>query len=177
MRARCARLAVPPLSLHTHPEGLLSEIYKILQGPRFQSRHMRLDGIYKIGCNSYMNSQQIPPHLQAFDRSTVLVFLKAQSAHRSRQTREALEALRRKGAKLGRAPYGWRKVAGPDGRLTLLVQDSDEQGVISTARELHGQMTLEQVAAELSARGISTRSGRPWNRRVLGEILAREVDA
>jgi len=36
-------------------------------------------------------------------------------------------------------------------------------------------MTLEQVAAELSARGISTRSGRPWNRRVLGEILAREV--
>src|SRR5262249_41191256 len=46
------------------------------------------------------------------------------------RTTMALRHMRAKGARLGSAPTGWKKVAGPDGRMTKLEVDEESQTVV-----------------------------------------------
>lgn len=88
-------------------------------------------------------------------------------------TRETLQTMVAAGAKLGGAPYGWRKVAGEGGKLTALEAIPEEQAAISLVREWDGDGVSQGAMAKwLNLRGIPSRSGRPWSRRGIQCILA-----
>jgi len=87
------------------------------------------------------------------------------------RTRSALAHLRRQGHRISRfAPLGYDL----DG--TRVVPNAAEQGVLATIRELHiNGLSLRQIGAELSARGISTKNGlRAWSPNVIRTVLRRE---
>ena len=67
----------------------------------------------------------------------------------------------------GRAPYGFQNV---DGQL---VEAPAEQAAIAIARELRaGGATLQAIADELAARGIMSRSGRPFAPSTINTMVA-----
>lgn len=74
------------------------------------------------------------------------------------RTKAALAAKKARGERVGTVPYGYR--ADADGRL---VEDAAEQGVLAIVRELRSAgLSVRAVAAELAARGIVSRKGRPF---------------
>jgi len=84
-----------------------------------------------------------------------------------RRTRAALGAKKARGETLGAAPYGFRY---QEGRL---VQNEAEQGVLAVVRELRAaRMSLRQIGAELAARGLVSRVGRPFAPMQIGRMLA-----
>lgn len=92
----------------------------------------------------------------------------------STRTAEALAHKRAQGCRLGAAPYGWRKVAGADGKLTALEPVEAEQTIIVRVRELLllGS-TQDRVADALNQAAVPSRSGRPWSRRGVQCILGQ----
>lgn len=74
------------------------------------------------------------------------------------RTRDALRAKRARGEKTGGAvPFGFQAI---DGRL---VEDPEEQEVISLVERLRGQgYSYRQIAGQLNRDGISTKQGRSW---------------
>jgi DNA invertase Pin-like site-specific DNA recombinase len=75
------------------------------------------------------------------------------------RTRDAMQHKRSKGERVGTIPFGFR-LAG-DG--ALLEEDSAEQGILARMRELKASgVTTRHIAAELNARGYSTRRGTAW---------------
>lgn len=89
----------------------------------------------------------------------------------STRTREALQHKVRQGAKLGNAPYGWRKVRGPDGKMTQLVDFLPEQVI---RLRIWGMAQLgashQKIADTLNSEGILARRG-PWSRRGVQCVL------
>lgn len=92
----------------------------------------------------------------------------------SARTKDALAYKTRQGAKLGNAPYGYRKVMGEDCKMTALTPDETEQCVIRDIRAMVAAGTSQQVIAQrLSACGVPTRNGGPWHRRTIQSILSQ----
>lgn len=89
-------------------------------------------------------------------------------------TRETLQTMVSQGAKLGGAPYGWRKVAGPGGKLTALEAIPAQQAIIFEVREMWGIGKLSQktIAALMNERGRPAPKGAKWSRRSVQCILA-----
>jgi site-specific DNA recombinase len=89
----------------------------------------------------------------------------------SERTRSAVAYKRARGERVsGVVPYG--SALGEDGRT--LVPDPAELAAIGDVRRWHaGGWTLRRMAAELQARGLPTRSGRPWSFSSVRDILKR----
>ena len=88
------------------------------------------------------------------------------------RTRDALRHKIRKGQRVGRVLYGYDLA--DDGKT--LVANEAEQQTISLITELRASgRSLQQIAAELSERGIPTKSGLPnWVHTSVRRILDRQ---
>lgn len=87
------------------------------------------------------------------------------------RTQQALDHKRARGERIGTVPYGWG--LGVDGKT--LFRDPEEQTWIAMMRNwrILGN-SYRAIAAELEARGVPTRSGRPWCHTSVSTILGRE---
>ena len=85
------------------------------------------------------------------------------------RTRAALAVKRSHGEKLGGdLPYGYRLAA--DG--VHLDVDHDEMQIVTAARSLRAQgMSLRQIGAAMTDRGLLPRSGREWNPKTVRALL------
>ncbi len=85
------------------------------------------------------------------------------------RTRAALHVKKCRGERVGAVPFGYR--VGADG--VRLEADAVEQAIIVAARELHARgQSLRAVGAELAARGMLARSGRPLGPSQIARIVA-----
>jgi site-specific DNA recombinase len=75
------------------------------------------------------------------------------------RTRHAMQHLRAHGRRVGSVPHGYRL-----GDENALVADEREQEVLRLVKELRANgWTLKAISAELAARGVFNREGRPFN--------------
>ncbi|HEY1954277.1 MAG TPA: recombinase family protein [Polyangiaceae bacterium] len=84
------------------------------------------------------------------------------------RTKAALAAKAARGERVGQVPYGYR-VAADAVRLEPIAA---EQAIIAAARELAAGRSLRKVAAELAARGVMSRTGRPFAASQIQRMLA-----
>jgi site-specific DNA recombinase len=91
------------------------------------------------------------------------------------RTRMALQHKKNQGAKLGGAPTGWKKVAGPDGKLTALEYDKEGQAIVRRIRLLRESgCTYQVIVTMLMEAGILTpRGSARWNVGTLHKMLRR----
>lgn len=84
------------------------------------------------------------------------------------RTRDALRLKQRKGERVGTIGYGYRLAA--DG--VRLEADAAEQHILARVRSLHtaGQ-SQRQIAAQLNADGLATRTGSPWRHQYVANLL------
>jgi len=98
------------------------------------------------------------------------------------RVRDALGEAKRQGARLGRTPYGYKRLEERDesGRR-IIVEHPKEQGVIYAIFNLKSQgYTFRDIAEFLNTKEVPTRRGKPWAHqsvqtiynRVLGERQA-----
>lgn len=86
------------------------------------------------------------------------------------RTKAALAAKAAKGERTGEVPYGYR--LGADG--VHLEPEETEQAILATVRELSAAgVSQRAIVAELAARGITSRSGRPFARTQVVRMLAK----
>ena len=87
----------------------------------------------------------------------------------------ALAAKRKRGERASRiVPYGFRLAAGG----SLVEPDAAEQGTLMMISELRAAgKSLRDVAAELNARGIRTRSGGCWRFEFVRSLVRRQRSA
>ena len=88
------------------------------------------------------------------------------------RTRSAMAVKKANGQRVGEIPYG--SDLGEDG--TTLVPNGQEQEIIRDIKAMRAQgMTLEQIAANLTGRGIPTKKGRSrrWSYQSVSSILRR----
>jgi len=105
-------------------------------------------------------------------RNMVDAFAQYERAVIAARTTAALAAKRRRGEKTGGdVPFGYQ--LDEDGKT--LVEDTDEQLVITLVRELRDRgWTLRQIGSELERRGILTKSGKAtWNPKTVSSLLKR----
>lgn len=84
------------------------------------------------------------------------------------RTRAALAVKRSRGERVGSIPFGF--ACGADG--VHLVPVEAEQTTIATARELAHGRSLRAVASELAARGMLSRTGRPFAASQISRMVA-----
>ena len=85
------------------------------------------------------------------------------------RTRDALRHKKSKGQRVGTVPFGF--AVSPDG--ATLVPQLEEQRVLGLLRELReAGYTLQAIADELNAQGLSTRRGSRWQLRTVHHLLA-----
>ncbi len=88
------------------------------------------------------------------------------------RTRSAMAVKRANGQRVGTVPYGYDLAA--DG--ATLAENPAEQAVIAEIRtQRSAGRTLEQIAADLTARGIPTKTGKSagWTHQAIARILKR----
>jgi DNA invertase Pin-like site-specific DNA recombinase len=86
------------------------------------------------------------------------------------RTRAALGVKRARGERTGEVPYGYR--ASADG--VRLEEDPAEQSVLAAVRELRtAGLSQRAIAAELTARGLLSRAGRPFGQTQVCRMLTR----
>lgn len=86
------------------------------------------------------------------------------------RTRDALRHKRDLGQRIGRVPYG--SALADDGRT--LIPDDAERVVIGMIRDMRDSgWGARAIARDLDARGIPSRTGRPWQASSIRSILAR----
>jgi site-specific DNA recombinase len=91
------------------------------------------------------------------------------------RTRAALAAKRRRGERLsGLVPFGHQ--LGMDGR-TLLLEDTEQQTIATIRTFRAAGHSLRQIAKQLNAQGLRTRSGSPWQWEYVRRVLKRITDA
>lgn len=104
----------------------------------------------------------------AFMRGIDDLFAARERAMIRARTKAALAAKKARGERVGTVPYGYS--ADADGRL---VADDAEQAVLALVRELHAAgMSSRKIAAELTARGILSRAGKPFLSASLCRLVA-----
>ena len=95
------------------------------------------------------------------------------------RTKAALGSKRKRGEKTGGAiPYGWmlgESKPGANGKsIKTLVECPAEQEVLGLMKALRANaMTLVEVAAELTARGIERREGGAWEHSYISRLLKK----
>jgi DNA invertase Pin-like site-specific DNA recombinase len=95
------------------------------------------------------------------------------------RTRSALAAKRRRKERTGQVPYGRRLTGdGPrakkSGLPTGLEDVPAEEEALDLVNRLRGEKkTLRAIAAEMNARAIPTKSGRPWHYGTIRRIVGR----
>ena len=82
------------------------------------------------------------------------------------RTRAALQAKKAKGERVGGVPYGFRVEAG------RLIADEREAIVVALARDLAPCMSQRAIAAELTAQGHLSRTGRPFLAAQIARMIA-----
>lgn len=84
------------------------------------------------------------------------------------RTRDAMRHKQAQGEYIGgEAPYGFQVQDG------VLIEDDIEQEILRQARELHaGGLSLRKVAAELGARGFTTRKGKEFAAAQISRMVA-----
>ena len=94
------------------------------------------------------------------------------------RTAEALAAKSARGELVGTAPFGYRAVEDPDRKnkrgapLRVLVEDEDEQKVISFARALREQGdSLREIARTLAKVGFKSRAGTGFTHVQVGKMV------
>lgn len=105
-------------------------------------------------------------------------FAEEEARRISQRTKDALQAAKRKGVKLGASnpacrnlsPSAARKGA-KSNKLRAQVANAEVSVIVGKLRE--NGMTLAAIAAELDARGIFTRTGRTWSAMQVSRLLAR----
>jgi len=111
-------------------------------------------------------------------RSLVDAFAQYERALIVARTTAALRVKAARGERVGAVPYGKRLV--DDGRRSKasgaacgLAAHDGEQATIAAARELRDAgRTMRAIGAELDARGLRSRSGRPWQPMQIARVLA-----
>lgn len=84
-------------------------------------------------------------------------------------TRDALQAKKAKGERVGAVPYGFTLAS--DG--VALVRCPHESAVVELVRSLRADgLTLRAVAAALAARGMLSRNGRPFAATQISRMVA-----
>jgi len=84
------------------------------------------------------------------------------------RTREALQAKRAKGERVGTVPFGYR--VAPDG--VMLEAEPAEQKALAVLRELRSKgYTLREIADELTRQGYTTRRGSAWRHQGVANLL------
>lgn len=84
------------------------------------------------------------------------------------RTKAALRAKRAQGLRAGNVPFGY--ALADDGAAPVL--HADEQAALMTIRQLREQgRSWRQVASELNARGMRTRSGAPWRHQYIAQLV------
>ena len=92
----------------------------------------------------------------------------------SERTQEAMDELKRRGVRMGGAPYGWQYTKEPDehGRRNIVIHPG-EQKVIQRISAMHKDgMSVLDIAKRLTADGVRPR-GDSWERPTLYRILER----
>jgi site-specific DNA recombinase len=88
------------------------------------------------------------------------------------RTKAALAAKTAKGERAGEIPYGYRLAA--DG--AHLEADGGEQAVLAAVRELRAAgLSHRAIVAELGARGLVSRAGRPFGQTQVARMLSRDA--
>jgi len=105
----------------------------------------------------------------ALMRSLVDAFAAYERALISTRTRAALGVKRARGERTGECPLGTR--ADDAGRL---VADPDEARALALVDELRaGGLSIREIAAELTARGVPARGGGRWHATTVARALRR----
>ena len=88
------------------------------------------------------------------------------------RTKSALAVKRANGQRVGAVPYG--SDLADDG--ATLVENTTEQAVIREMKAMRARgMKLKQIAADLTARGVPTKTGKDrWSHQAVARILKRE---
>ena len=91
------------------------------------------------------------------------------------RTSAALQHMKKSGATLGRAPTGWRKVAGADGKETTLEKESAGQGAVARIHALRASgLPLQAIADRLTVEGVpAPGGGARWYKGTIGQIVRR----
>ena len=88
------------------------------------------------------------------------------------RTKAALAAKAAKGERTGELPYGY-KLATDAARLEV---DEAEQAILAVVRELRAAgRSHRAIVADLAARGLVSRAGRPFAKTQVGRMLARRA--
>lgn len=86
------------------------------------------------------------------------------------RTRAAMRVKKARGESTGETPYGFRAEAG------RLVEDAGEQQVIGAVRELRAAgLSVRAIAAELTARGLVARTGKPLGKTQVHNLIVRSA--
>ena len=92
----------------------------------------------------------------------------------SERTQEAMDELKRRGVRMGGAPYGWQYTKEPDehGRRNIVMHPG-EQRVIQRICTMHSEgLSVLDIAKRLTSEGVRPR-GTEWERPTLYRILER----
>jgi site-specific DNA recombinase len=84
------------------------------------------------------------------------------------RTREVMQHLKKNGMPAGKTPYGWKS----QGAKKPLLKDAHEQNLIEfiRARKGYGE-SLQGIAERLNRLGHLTRSGKPWQKQYVANVL------
>lgn len=97
------------------------------------------------------------------------------------RTSAALQHLRRKGVKMGRAPYGWRYGHQTDasGHRALVPVEAEQAVIDQIMGKVQAGDTYAVIAAALNASGVTTQRGGRWTKQAIGRVVkqARARDA
>jgi DNA invertase Pin-like site-specific DNA recombinase len=90
------------------------------------------------------------------------------------RTRAALAAKRRRAERIsGHLPYGFKLAA----NARTLEPEDGEQAVVRLIRSLRAsRMPFRRIAADLNARGLTTRSGSAWRHQYVADALKASCD-
>jgi DNA invertase Pin-like site-specific DNA recombinase len=93
----------------------------------------------------------------------------------SRRTKEALQAAKVRGAKLGNPDIAKAQKASVEARRAIVAAFDAKVLPVIRAIQKQGAVSLRAVARELSARGISTQRGGEWTAVQVGDLLHRNA--
>lgn len=92
----------------------------------------------------------------------------------SERTSAAMQHMRKQGKRVGAVPFGYDLAADCE----MLTPNASEQDAIRLMHALCGEgKSLRKIAVELEARGIKSKSGKPWTAEVIRGILNRKEAA